>query len=163
MKLFEIPVYAISKKKLEKRVEQARQKTRNSFIGQNASEDHIKQCVEQTVFPQCLWDYNHIIGYIVVIKQKNDIVLNWYAPLPSIQRYRWRTQRKLYLQNTHLNGYHFYLGNLHTGEQLRTKLNDMIEGYANELKKRKYYADLEVFKNLDSLLNYNQLLEALSI
>lgn len=159
MKLFEIPVYAFSKEMLERRVEQTRQKIISENANRNLSEHHLNQILALATFPQCLWEYNHIIGYIVVSKCGYDIVLDWYASLPSIQKYYWTSKKKHCLQNVHLNGYHFYTGNMINGDQLRERMKELIIGFAEILRKRGYYADLEAYYNIDTLLDYGRLLD----
>ena len=158
MKLFEIPVYAMSKETLAKRVEQKSLKIRSENAGRKITEEHIKQIIALETFPQSLWEYNHIIGYIVISKDRNDMALDWYAPIPGIQKYYWTSHTKYYVQNTQLNGCHFYIGNISSGEQLKEKLKALVTGYAEELKKVGYYADLEAFSNIVELLNYEKLL-----
>lgn len=159
MKLFEIPVYALSKKALEKRVEKSRQKIRFEGTDSQRSKETIKRVIQLETFPQCMWEYNHIIGFIVISQDSYDVILDWYAPEPSIQKYYWHSQKKIFLQNKQLGGQHFYIGNMKNGEQLRTRLNELVKGFARTLSKKGYYADLEAFNNIDALLDYERLLK----
>lgn len=159
MKLFEIPVYALTKEKLSVRVEEERQRIKNSFRENSAATEEFKQfCMGQFVYPECLWEYNHIVGYIVIRKEKRDMILEWYAELPRTTRYRWKSSKKKFLQNMQLNGYHFYIGNIKTGEELSDRLHDLVYGFSEELKKKRYYADLDAFDNLTPFVDYSKLL-----
>lgn len=158
MKLFEIPVYAMSKEKLAKRVELKCQKIQAENADRNVPEEHMKQVIAIETFPQRLWEYNHIIGYIVISKNETDIILEWYAPIPGVEKYHWNSWKKHYVQNTHLGGYHFYIDNMSTSVQLRERLNELVSGYVRELNKRGYYADLEAFNNIGTILDYEKFL-----
>ena len=160
MKLFEIPVYALSKEALVHRVEKVRQKVRIDGADSCASEESIKRAIDLETFPQRLWEYNHIIGFIVISKKGDDIILDWYSPEPIFQRYYWRSTKKHFLQNAQLSGYHFYLGNLKTGEQLRKLLKKLITDFEKKLQlnNRYYYADLESFNNIDRFFDYERVL-----
>ncbi len=159
MKLFEIPVYAFSKETLEEKVENARQKLLSSYEGSNVTNEHINTAFFIKYYPHFLWEYNHIVGYIVISKKANDIVLEWYTSSPSIIRYHWDSNRKHFLKAEVLSGYHFYIGNLKTGDRLRERIHDLLKGFINDLKKS-YFVDIETFNNIDSLLNYDKLLKS---
>ena len=103
-------------------------------------------------------DIDHIVGYIVIRKEKRDMILEWYAELPRTTRYRWKSSKKKFLQNMQLNGYHFYIGNIKTGEELSDRLHDLVYGFSEELKKKRYYADLDAFDNLTPFVDYSKLL-----
>ncbi len=158
MKLFEIPVYALSKSVLEKRVQQKTDEIKNTKFSQQTPEDHLNQLLDRVMFPQRLWEYNHIIGYIVITKRGQDINLDWYTVFPSLQRYHWDSRQKHYMQNMHVNGQHFFIGNLESGEQLKGKMYELVVNFAKTLKKN-YYVDMEAFNNISSILNYDELLK----
>lgn len=159
MKLFEIPVYALPEEVLEKRVNTAFGKFLMNHNYTGKSDTELKQLFDRTAYPARLWEYNHIIGYIVISKSGDDMILDWYAPLPTVQKYYWNSGKKHYIQDTHLNGYHFYTGNMKTGVQLQQRLLEFITGFEKDLKKRGYFVDLESFSNIDRLLDYEQLLK----
>ena len=158
MKLFEIPVYVLSRALLEKRVNTAFSKFFKKYNDTGKSETELKKLFDITAYPARLWDYNHIIGYIVISKCGGDMILDWYTLFPGVQKYYWGSGRKKYMQNTHLSGYHFYTGNIKSGTQLRQRLYELIKGFEKELKKRGYFVDLEAFRNIDGLLDYEKLL-----
>lgn len=159
MKLFEIPVYAVSREELDKRVRKAYEKHKNGHSHFGLSERELKRTFDLTAFPSRLWEYNHIVGFIVVSKKRADVILEYYAPLPGIQKYYWNSRIKHFVQNAQINGYHFYTGDINSGAELRENLKVLLRSYLHELKNRGYWADLEAFNNIDSLLDYDRLLK----
>ena len=121
MKLVEIPVYALSEKVLKKRVDIAFSKFSKDYNYTGKSNAELRQIFDISAYPAHLWEYNHIIGYIVISKSVDDMILDWYAPLSTVQKYYWNSGKKHYIQDTHLNGYHFYTGNMKTGTQLQQR------------------------------------------
>ncbi|MBR2278614.1 MAG: hypothetical protein IJ872_05285 [Eubacterium sp.] len=162
MKLFEIPVYAITKEELIKKVETEHRKIIGNINPKN-DKKFVESALALATFPQSLWEYNHIIGYVVVLLVKNDIVLEWYAPVPSIKRYYWKSKKKHFVQNTHMNGYHIYVGNIKTGLNLKEQINEYLVKLSGCFIDRGYYIDLEAYNNLKELIDYDKLLSYITI
>ncbi len=159
MKLFEIPVYALSKKRLSERVEYWDKKLRE--WSNSTSEEHLRKLVAFDTYPQCLWDYNHIIGVMVVNVNGDDVEIQWYAHVPK-PRYYWHSDRKIFFQNTNKTGYHFrYLGL--TNGKIKERLCSLVYGFVKELSKERYYADLEVFNNVVHCLDFNKCFREIAI
>lgn len=152
MKLFEIPVYALSKKRLSDRIEYRVKKLKE--WSSSTSEEHLRKLIALDTYPQCLWDYNHIIGVMVVNVDGDDVELQWYAHVPKT-RYYWHSYKKEFLQNTNMTGYHFrYLGL--TNSTIKESLYRLVHGFAKELSRERYYVDLEVFNNVVHCLDFNK-------
>ena len=156
MKLFEIPIYALTKEKLHERVEKHIVKLKNEHP--DAPEETIKHVIELTTFPQRLWDYNHIVGYIVISKEDNDIVFDEYLPVETVQKYYWTSKQKRFIQNTGLVGTHFRISNMKTSEEIRNQIHEFLDERIKKLKKG-YYVDREAFDAADALLDYSKLLK----
>lgn len=159
MKLFEIPVYGLTREVLQRRVNMERLRIKDSFPEDSSATDEYKEmCMGRFTYPKSLWEYNHITGYVIVEKDRSDIVLSWYAELPRTQRYVWKSTKKKFLQNMQLNGYHFYIGNIKSGDELKAKIIGIVTDFSTELRKKRYYADLEAFTNTISLIDCSKLL-----
>ena len=160
MKLFEIPVYAFTRDGLDERVLRKKESLKaSSFTGRSVDRAHIEKVLEFAVSLFKEWDYNYIVGYIVVIKEQKEIELCLYFPNPEIHRFRWYSKRKHYLRKTEDNGLHFYIGNIRKGEELKKRIEESVYGVANDLKAKKgYFVDLETFNNLAPLIDYDILL-----
>lgn len=162
MKLFEIPVYALSKDALIKRYE----KRKNELIKeldlertQKGDERKINQIIDLGTYPQRLWEYNHVVGYIIIGFDERDIYFQQYVPAKPIERYRWtNTKNKTFLMDNRLTGCHFYYRNCKTDKDIRSKLHDMLEDIVQHVDKR-FYVDMEAFQQADRLIDYSRLLE----
>lgn len=157
MKLFEIPIYRYSKIELKKRYDRYISSLMTKF--QSITEETANNIIELETYPQRLWDYNHIIGYIVVKKEYSDIVIELYLPEPMITRYYWHSIKKIFLYNTHLNGHHFYIGDMKNGAQLKKQLHTLLDSLISDIEKKKYFVDSEAFESIDELLDYDRLLK----
>ena len=159
MKLFEIPVYGLTKEELVRRVEKRRLRLIN--VASSSEEDHQNEATIQglSVFPKDQWAFNHIVGFIEIFYEKQNIILYWYTSVNS-RNYHWESSSKKFFQLNRPSGYHFYAGNVKSGDELQKKISDSLNGFIRDLKDehRGYYVDLESFNNLNKLIDYSQLL-----
>ncbi len=161
MKLFEIPIYALSKDALMKRYEKQKNKIINKLElerTQNRDMRKINHIIDLGTYPQRLWEYNHIVGYIIIGFDERDIYFQQYVPAKPIERYRWMNRKnKTFLMDNCLTGCHFYYHNCKTDEELRNRLHKMLEGVIQNVDKR-FYVDMEAFEQADRLIDYSRLL-----
>ncbi len=161
MKLFEILIYPFSREELVNKVSNARLKyevrLQNPLYPRR--EEHLKKCSAMRFYPFSLWDYNHIIGAIVVKKEHNDIIIDQYVPAQDMDRYRWDSTKKKYLMNAQLIGNHFYIGNMKNGSQLRDELHQYINSLIERIEKQGRFVDREAFDVIDQFLDYDKLLK----
>ena len=159
MKLFEIPVYGLTKEVLKKRVEERRIRlTKEARLShEDLKDERIIQGL--SVYPKDQWAYNHIVGFIEISYEKDKITLNWYTTT-DLKSYRWESTKKRFLQPTRPSGHHFYIGNIKSGDEFRNRLHELLHLFIQDLKNEHsgYYVDLEVFNNIDKLVDYSRLL-----
>lgn len=152
-KLFEIPIYALSRKELDKRIK----KDRTAFITKN---NHIPEDIAVDVFDNKFtlykrnWDYNHIVGYIQIFKQGNNLKLELYLIVEPQSKYYWKSNRKKFLRKQFTNGCNIYLGQYENNIQVSKKLDCLL----NDLKKNyipsRYYIDTETYDNTKEYIDY---------
>lgn len=152
-KLFEIPIYALSRKELDKRIK----KDRTAFITKN---NHIPEDIAVDVFDNKFtlykrnWDYNHIVGYIQIFKQENNLKLELYLIVEPKSKYYWKSNRKKFLRKQFTNGCNIYLGqyenNIQVSKQLDCLLNDLKKNYIPS----RYYIDTETYDNTKEYIDY---------
>ena len=160
MKLFEIPVYALSKNALNERVIKHQHNLKVYCAKQGVPESDIKRVVDLNTFPMRLWEYNHIMGYIVLYSTRNDIKLDWYVCLPK-KKYYWYSKVKRFYQNAHLVGYHFNLEKVDSGKELQKKISNLLFEFISHIDNKDYYVYLTVFNNINFFLDYDRLLDLL--
>ena len=162
MKLFEIPIYALSRDSLMKRYSNRRKKLidkLNLIRTQNGDQNTINHIIELETWPQRLWDYNHIVGYIVIRVDSTDISFEQYTSVESIKRYHWNSKKaKVFLKKNMINGYHFYFRNYNGGE-IRSKIHQMLDDIINRMVDKRFFVDREAFDQADQFIDYSKLLK----
>jgi len=74
-KLFEIPIYAFSPENLYHRVNKYKKALQSEYAQttKNGNPEHVKEWLFLCCHPFQLWQYNHIVGYIVVSYDVCDV------------------------------------------------------------------------------------------
>lgn len=157
VKLFDIPIYAISPSKLKSRVCKHIIKLKNLFT--NLDTDMATHVIDIQTFPMRSWDYNHIIGYIRVTASKSDILFDVFLPLPTPKRYIWTTTKKVYVQDMCTNGTHLYLGLLRNNEEIREAIANMLSQVIDEHIHARFYVDRATFDVVNEHLDYMSIIQ----
>ena len=157
MKLFEIPIYAMGKSQLTRKYHQCASQIREELSGH--PEKQIQSSIATRLSPPCRWEYNHIVGYIVISVMGQDVELHVYLPTPHKKRYVWLSGRKIFLYDICANGTHFYISdNMGNGDiQKRTAemLNEVIKTHIP----KRYFVDKECFETLNGMVDYRTIVE----
>lgn len=157
MKIFEIPIYALSKETLSKRVEEYIEKL-DMELG-DIPQKNKEKCIEIETFPNRAWEYNHIVGYITISIHKREIIFDIYLPYSKIEKYYWKSNRKKFIINTMLNGFHFLVNDKLSNSDIAKE----ITGYVNEIKKQHipkgYYVDSEAFNALVYNVDFKKIIK----
>ena len=161
MKLFEIPIYALTKELLSKRVEDQIRRIRERCNTPNMTDEIMNHIIDIETFPQRVWDYNHIIGYIVISYTGTEVKIDLFEVTPPFEKYHWESKKKKFLQNTIQLGTHFYLGQMKSGEEIRIQLKSLLAEIIDDITSRGYYVDTEAFENTNNLIDYSRLLKSI--
>ena len=155
IKLFEIPIYAISRNKLNKKY----QTFRNNFKSKYPylSSKTFERCIELETYPQRCWEYNHLIGYILIYYEFNDIYFNVYLPY-KIRRYYWRSYRKIYVRDIMANSTHFRIDDITKNKEKQKDLIEMLDVVIKDHIPKEFYVDRETFDNTYSFINYSEII-----
>ena len=155
-KIIEIPIYALSKTKLINRVETRIRTIRERLDG--AGHDTIEQIINAELGDNRYWDYNHIVGYIVVGVTTQDIQILVYLPL-SLQKYSWKSSKKHFIEPTSPKGIHEYIGGGLSNIEIQGKISQLLTAVISEDVPKRYYVDTEVFYNIHKHLDYKALMK----
>ena len=155
-KLFEIPIYALSRETLKKRVAKKIEPYQSDKYDQRTRQALINVAAG----PASSWEYNHIVGYIQITYDMDQFTFYYELYMPSsLKQYRWDSSKKTLLINRRVNGQHFYIekmmGNQQIAEKVRHNLLDMIHDFIPD----KYYVDLTAFDSLNPYLDYRRIIE----
>ena len=161
-KLFEIPIYACSPSAFSIRVGKHKEALSSEHLQpyRKIDDDQIRQRLFYACHPFQLWDYNHIVGYIVMLSDGVDVFFELYLQAHGYHhksRYHWRSTQKWFLENQSVAGYHFRLEEKDSSEAIRAKIHLWLDGMIRELVPSKYYVDRESFDNIDSIVDYSKL------
>ena len=151
-KLFEIPIYALSREVLSERYESYKRKFSKRFP--NADVETTAFCIAHTVFPKNTWDHNHIVGYIDIIYENNDIVFEIYLPHPEIKRYNWIRSNKVCVRNVGALGTHFYVDSEMNNNDINKQIKEMLNWVIKDFVPKKYYVNREFFDILSGHVDY---------
>ena len=156
MKLFESPVYAFRREVLYNKYENWRAR----FMDENKErkKESLNKAIEINAYPFCLWDYNHIVGYIRISMNRRDILLDVFL-LPSEQkRYLWKSKQKVFLHNIFANGIHFYISDTMSNEDIQVRIVEMLRAVIKTHIPKRYFVDTESFDHLNNKLDYKSLM-----
>ena len=98
-KILEIPIYSMKENEFQKKW--------NNFFDKNFKGNPNYQAIKMCYFPQYVWKYNQIIGYLEITYSNNTIWFNQYCI--EDRRIYVKSNKKLYMTNMQLNGYHFFI------------------------------------------------------
>lgn len=156
-KIFEIPVYALDKKTLSVRVEKVKQSLQDSMSPYLLGKER-QTYLEVNTYPQRIWDYNHIVGYISILIDHHDIIFNVHLPTSAIKRYYWHSKAKKFVYNIMANGTHFHISDYLTTEDIRLKTVEMLDDVIEKHIPNTYFVDREAFDTINLCLDYRGLL-----
>lgn len=121
-KLFDIPIYSVSQKDFA-------QKYNAQFDGRDKD---IVQKLKQKQYPQGIWIYNQIIGFVAIFMDKNDIIFEVHKHIGKIYPL---SSKKQFMQNLHTTGLHFRIiksSNYEIAEKIEQMLFEISKKYPFE-------------------------------
>ena len=144
--IFEIPIYALTEKSLNHRVAEYEIRIKNE-LGDSLEYSFLRET------PQRYWRYNHIVGYILIYKEKDDLYTELFLPEKKIKRYYWKSAKKKFIKNHFMNGTHIYLP-LYDNNDIISYIDELLI----EIKKRNipksYYIDREAYDNIKYMIDF---------
>ncbi|MDD3369652.1 MAG: hypothetical protein PHP50_12355 [Lachnospiraceae bacterium] len=141
--LYEIPVYAISEVDFNKKWGERRKEIKENFIKHGHTEESANQGFRSAFFPQYVWKYNQIVGYINISVTRQDINVSLFCT--SDKTIRVISSKKHLIQKWEKNGLHFYA--LHKdNEYLRERTKSFLKD-VKEMFPEKYFVDDLAFEN----------------
>ena len=157
MKIFEIPIYALSKETLSKRVKEHIKKIEIE-LG-DVPKKTLEKRIERETFPYKAWDYNHIVGYITISIHNRDVLFDVYHPYPEIKKYYWNTNRKKFVRYDSPSGFHFRVDEKMNNADISKGILDFVDEIKGELIPQSYYVDCEAFNALVCNVDYKSIIE----
>lgn len=156
-KFIEIPIYALDKTTLRVRYEKYIETLRRDVFP-DIKEETFQRCLEIETYPKRIWEYNHIVGYIVIGYEFGDIQFKVYLPTPQKQRYIWRSSKKTFLYDIDSNGTHFRVDGTMSSQDIQHEIMDMLNSIIKEHVPKKYYVDRQAFDNINNSIDYLEII-----
>ena len=82
VKLFEIPIYGLSRETLRDRYEKYCDNFHQRYPDATVESSEI--CIELEKGSQRSWEYNHIVGYILIYFEFNDMCFKVFLPKQTL-------------------------------------------------------------------------------
>ena len=152
IKLFEIPVYALSRKSLSKRYCKVVETIEKEYL--ETDRDSFSKAIEILTYPQRLWDHNHVVGYIDIISDNKDVVFEIYLPYPKVERYHWNGKKRICLYNIMANGTHFFIDKNMSNSEIQIKISEMLNWIIKDIIPNRYYVDRTAFDAVYEHVDY---------
>ena len=105
-KFIEIPIYALDKSTLRVRYEKYVDTLRREVFP-DIIEETFQRCLEIETYPKRVWEYNHIVGYVVIGYEFGDISFKLYLPTPQKRICGELLKRPfcmMYIRTAHISG-----------------------------------------------------------
>lgn len=152
-KIFEIPVYAMPKKVFYKRWEKVKNKTLDMFVSSGWKENEAKRTIDQLYFPYTVFDYNQIIGYLIISINSNDVFADYFYTEDEVFRIASKRRHFMSLMPSidHLRIYGC------TNNEIADKIKELVDDCKSYIDKR-FYIDDEIFNRLLYCVDYNRII-----
>ena len=163
MKIYEIPVYAMNPDVFKVKVEEAKEKERNKYIQTHdgCTDKDIRDYLYLVFQPFQLYDYNHIVGYIVISIEGDDVDFKVYLQTEGRMkksRYVWYTSKKWFLDYHIYANPHFRVPANMDNDTIRGEIHKYLDEIIESICTKDYYVDRSAFDNIDSTVDYRNLL-----
>ena len=142
IKLFEIPIYSMSKEEYDKRC----MKYINRRVKETTKDniDFYYDYLMEKYLKDRPWKYNQIIGFIDIYYEQRSIFFNEY--ITSDKNIRAVSNRKHYIKNTFLNSYSFYIKDSMNNEEIKNKISYYINSLKKDIYQKNYFFDDALFQ-----------------
>lgn len=158
IKLFDIPIYSMTKKTFHKKWDEMFESQREKYASKSSKEEQQKY-VEQLkdfVRPQLTWEYNQIVGYVQVYFEMSDICFKIYYP--KLKRCVFDSKQKHFVQDLNILGYHFHFDDRNTNQDVVKQIDEWINIIKKNDIPKSRYLDLELYNFYKNKIDYLKLL-----
>lgn len=147
--IIDIPIYSEPEEVFTRRWNEYFEKSFIEYGGPDHN-DHIAR-IRQIYYPENVWKYNRICGYIRVYLAHSDIYLDVYKC--SKKRYPYRSRTKNFLTLLYISGNHFRVFDNNVildNNQLRLKIIEKLEWLVKDNFANNRFVDLKgVARNIE--------------
>lgn len=152
-----IPVYSMTEKDFDNRWNTKIETDIEKFVSNGCQREEATRIIRRLYFPQTIWKYNHIIGYVEITSQQWSIFYDLY--IPTNKRFAYNRKGISYSQNIGLNGWHFYVDEKQTNEEIVLEMRKWLFAIQKEHLPKGLYLDTSVFESLINFVDIKLLLK----
>ena len=150
--LFEIPIYSMSEAEFKKRLDK-----RNKKIKEKFGEQVMKRLLASN-YPENVWKYNQIVGYVVVSVSKEDVNFEIHKSL--CKKFFAESKTKKFIQNIQANGLHFSVDNKNDVE-IHEEIRDELKFIEKNYIRKGMFIDYATFFNVFDAVNIRRIIDGL--
>lgn len=150
-----IPIYAMSEKTFCEKWKNYKIRCIDDFQQGGHSKEEAEKGFNKIYYPQTVWKYNQIIGYIEILVSKQDVIFEKYFCLKK-EKYYFKTTKKCFIEQNYQTGNHFYAANI-SNQQIIDKIRKWLETEISNNKIR--YYDLSEFNNIVEYLDIKSIMK----
>lgn len=154
--LFEIPIYSMSEGKFNVRWRKKRKQLFDKFMSSGHTKESALQGVDHCYYPQWLWRYNQIIGYIKVSVTRLDVLLDLYCIM--CDRLYVDSSKKQYIVDWYPNGTHFNVVGK-TNDEIKQGIRCLLQSIEKDHLNGRYYIDYTTFNNIFENVDIKTIIE----
>lgn len=154
IKIFEIPIYAMTQKEFDRRWDRDVSKAVEKIEEYN--KEQFQKGYELEHFDQMIWRYNQIIGYLVISFKNGSIWFDKYLTEDKI--FRVKSYSKHIIKDCKLSGYHFYVKPNIENKEIRANIIEWIKLFEKEHLNKRYYLDKDNFLNILKYIDFKTMI-----
>lgn len=154
--IFELPIYSMSKEEFKRRWDNWEKKTYEESVLMENPAEKAKEIVKEIIktwYPQNVWKYNQIIGYVEIAISYRDIVFNISKTMDT--RIHAVGKTKHYIQDIMVNGMHFSIDNM-TNAEIVIRIDEYLDSIEHKLTKP-LYLYRNTYDNVKNHIDFNEL------
>lgn len=153
--VFEIPIYSMSEKEFNRRWNKRKVFLTEYFMEHGGSSEERAEIIYTGHYPQYVWKYNQIVGFVEIAVAPRDISFNIYKTLDKKMVAVSKT--KHFIQNLCSGGKHFTVGKK-SNDEIVKEIDSWLRSIEQELPRKmclfldtydtvKHYIDFVGIKN----------------
>lgn len=159
IRIADIPIYGTDYETFHQKWERHIQKTVDEWVASGWDRLNADATYRRHIFPQSVWQYAQIVGFVTIAVSATDVIFEVYAPVN--QRYHYNGKRKINIQCWHTNGLHFPMPSPLDNHMIIGEIYKWIDLIKKDFLPN-YHLDLSVFDAISSHLDCAGIIHQLS-
>lgn len=150
-----IPIYSMSEDTHYNKWKHYKNKCVTEFQQNGHTKEESEKGFNEIYYPQTVWKYNQVIGYIEILVSKQDVIFEKYF-CNKKEKFYFKTTKKYFIEHNYQTGNHFYAADI-SNKQIVDKIREWLKIEINKNKKR--YYDLSEFNNIIDYLDIKSIMK----